>query len=135
MALVLLNGSTATIDISIASNSYKCLFTYVSADFNREFTEATTFCNSGWRSRTPGMRQVTGRGEGFLGKGTAPCDPSLNFTDQVGVAIVITYDTSCTLSFTGHVSNVHTGIRAAANSEFAVSFESTGSCTTSWTTS
>jgi len=75
MALSLLDGTNAAIDMVItiasATNSVKCSFGYMSADVVREFTEKTTFCSSGWRSRQPGMKQVVGHLDGFVSKGAA----------------------------------------------------------------
>jgi hypothetical protein len=78
------------------------------------------------------MRQLTGRAEGYASKGVAYSDPSLNMTSQTGVTIVLTADTSCSFTFVGHVSRAHVGMRAAANSEFALDFESAGATTTAW---
>lgn len=126
---VLLDGSNAAIDITIDGNSHKCVFAYVSADLVKEFTEKTTFCNEGWRSRTPGMKQLQGRAEGFLSINNAASDPSAAFEEQDGVPIVITFTTGLTYTFTGHVARSHAGVRAAANSEFALDFESDGAVT------
>lgn len=136
MALALLDGTNANIDISFGGASHKCLFNYWTADLERDFTEATTFCSSGWRSRIPGMRRLTGRAEGYLGKSTAVTDPTVTgFTSQAAVAIVLTADTGCTYTFSGYVGRVHAGLRAAANSEYAVEFESAGQVTVAWVVS
>jgi hypothetical protein len=133
MALALLDGSNANIDISLNSISYKCHFGYWSADFERQLNEATTFCGTGWRSYTPGMRGMNGRADGFLGKGVAGADPTASgFTSQTAVPIVLTADSGCTFTGTGFVNRVHTGVRAAGNSEFSLEFAFTGAVTTAW---
>lgn len=132
MALSLLDGSNTNIDISINSNSYKLVMNYWSADYGRDMTEATTFGSSGNRVRTPGMRQLTGRAEGYLSKGVAYSDPSLTLTSQTAVTFVLTADTSCSVTFTGFITRVHMGLRAAANSEFSIDFESASAITFAW---
>lgn len=135
MALVILNGTTASADISFATVSLKCAFSYMSFDFVREMFEQTTFCSSGWRSRIPGMKQLLGRLDGFATTGAAFSDPLAYMTTTVPVAIVATLDTSCTLTFSGFVNRSHVGLRAAGASEAGLDFESTGAVTSAWVTS
>lgn len=133
MALALLDGTMAAFDVTIATLSYKCMAAYVSADIVREFTERTTFCSAGgWRSRTPGMKQLIGRIDGFLGKGTAQSDPSVLFASTSPLAFVITFDTGCTVTGSMHAGRVHLGLRAQANSEEGIDFESDGVVTFVW---
>lgn len=133
MALKLLDGTAAAFDITINALSYKCLAAYVSADIVREFTERTTFCTTGgWRSRTPGMKQLIGRIDGFLTSGMPISDPSLLFANTTGYAFVITFDTGCTVTGTLHVGRMHMGLRAQANSEEGIDFESDGQVTFVW---
>jgi hypothetical protein len=133
MAVALLDGSNANIDISFGGTSYKTVFNYWSADLERDFTEATVFSSGGWRARIPGLKRLTGRADGYASKGAPQSDPTQSgFTSQTGVAIVLTADTGCTFTFTGFVGRAHTGLRAAANSEFSLEFESTGTVTVAW---
>lgn len=133
MALTLLDGTTAAFDITFATKSYKCLASYVSADIVREFTERTTFCTTGgWRSRVPGMKQMIGRLDGFMGKGSDISDPSILFATTTPMAFVVTWDTGCTMTGSGHTGRVHLGMRAQANSEFGLDWESDGQVSFAW---
>lgn len=132
MALALLDGTTAAVNISIANANFTCLFQYVSADIGRQFTDFTTFCSSGWKSEVPGMKQLTGRFDGFLSTGNAVSDPSQFFSSQSTENIVITFTTNCTYTFAGYIGNSHAGIRAAAGSEESLQFRSYGAPTFAW---
>lgn len=132
MALTIIDGSNANIDITIATNSLKCQASYWSADIARDFTEQTTFCTSGWRARLPGLKQLLGAIDGFLGKGVAGANPSIYVASTAAQAYVLTADSGCTFTFDGHAGRVHSGLRAAMNSEFAINFESYGAVTTAW---
>lgn len=137
--LSLLDGTVATIDVSFgygaggtSTTSMKCAFNRISADIVREFTEKTTFCSSGWRSRQPGMKQLIGRLDGFASKGTIYSDPLALFADNTARPFVITVDTGCTLSGNMHAARDHIGLNAAANSERGIDFESTGEVVSAW---
>lgn len=132
MALALLDGSNASIDVSIATASYKCIAAAWTARLVREFSEQTTFCSGGWRARVPGMRQLIGSLAGFASKGSAISDPSVNISTQLPVAMVLTADTGSTFTFSGHVGSDETTMVAAANSGRAIAFESTGAVVTAW---
>lgn len=133
MAMSLLDGTMAAFDITIATLSYKCMAAYVSADIVREFTERTTFCTTGgWRSRLPGMKQLIGRIDGFMMKGDPKSDPSILFASTASLAFVITMDTGCTITGSLHTGRVHLGMRAQANSEEGIDFESDGVVTFVW---
>lgn len=136
MALALLDGTNANIDISFGGVSHKCVYNMWSADLDRQFNEQTTFCSTNWKDETPGMRQLTGQAKGFVSKGSALSDPTASgFTSQTGVAIVLTMDVGCTLTFTGWVGRVHVGVQAALNSEQSVDFRSKGAVTVAWVVS
>lgn len=132
MALALLDGTTAASDISVGGQSIKCVLNSIRADIVRDMFEKTTFCSGGWRSRTPGMKQLLFGGVGYAHKGQPHSDPLDYVSSTTGEAWVITIDTGCTLTFTGHSTLVHLGVNAAANSEFAVSGESDGAVTSAW---
>jgi hypothetical protein len=132
MALALLDGTSAAVNIAINTNSYNCIFSYVSADISRQFNEYTTFCSTGWRSRVPGMKQITGRLDGFLSTGANISDPSQYFASQVASNFVLTFTINCTYTFTGWVGKPHSGIRAAANSELSLDYESNDAPTFAW---
>jgi hypothetical protein len=136
MALSLLDGTSAAVDFTIATISYKCIANYLSIDFVRDMFEYTTFCTAGgWRTRTPGMKQGIGRLDGFAAKGvTTIVDPLALFSGSAGSAFVFTVDTGCTLTGTLVVTRDHTGMRAAANSERGIDFETQGAVTSVWVT-
>lgn len=136
MALSLLDGTSAAVDFTIATISYKCIANYLSLDFVRDMFEYTTFCGTGWRTRTPGMKQGIGRLDGFAAKGVPTIvDPLALFATTLGSAFVFTVDTGCTLTGTLIVNRDHTGMRAAANSERGIDFETQGAVTSVWVTS
>jgi hypothetical protein len=133
----IIDGSNAAVDISIAAASHKCWASYWSADIVRDFTEKTTFCTSGWRSRQPGLKQLIGTIDGFLPEGltagtSTAISPASYFASTASQAYILTADAGCTFTFQGHAGREHTGIRAALNSEWALNFESDGQVTTAW---
>jgi hypothetical protein len=137
MALALLDGTTAAIDMTIAisgtnQTSLKCAFGYMSADLVREMSEKTTFCSSGWRSRQPGMKQLVGHLDGFASKGAVYSDPAVMMATTTALAFVFTADTTCTLTGNLHVVRDHMGLRAAANSDRGIDWESDGVVTSAW---
>lgn len=135
--LALLDGTAAAVDFSIAysgtvQTSLKCAFAYISCDVVREFTEKTTFCSSGWRARNPGMKQLIGHLDGFMSKGTNYSDPLALFASNDPFPFIFTADTSCTLTGSLHAARDHNGMRAAANSERGIDWESSGVVTSAW---
>jgi hypothetical protein len=139
MALSLLNGTDAAISIKIDSVTpplveYNCHFRYVSADFVRDFTETTTFCGTGWRSRTPGMKQIVGRLDGYMSKGDVASNPGILQSNSSPMYFVQTFDTGCTYTGQLHVGRDHAGVQAAAQSERSIDWESYGAVTIAWVT-
>lgn len=135
MALSLLDGTGASVDFTIGGSSVKCIFGYMAFAVGREMMEATTFCTSGWRSRTPGMKQAVVSLAGYASKGVTYSDPLTMMNNQTGLSFVATFDTSCSIAFTGHCVNDAQGIRAAGMSDRTISIESAGSVTSAWVTS
>jgi len=137
MALSLLDGSNGNIQVTINSVAFQCVINRWSADIVREFTEKTTFCSGGWRSRDPGMKQLIGRMDGYLSKGIAASDPlALIAADTVsGLAFTLQADTGCYLSGSCHIGLSHVGTNAQLNSEMGVGFESDGEVTSVWVVS
>lgn len=137
-AFSLIDGSNANVDISIASASHKCWSTRWMADLVRDFTERTTFCTSGWRSRSPGLKQLIGMVDGFLAQGTdggggpTAVNPASYIASTATAAYVLTADTGCSFTFSGHAGRIHTGVVAALSSEEGINFESAGAVTTAW---
>jgi hypothetical protein len=134
MALQLLDGSNGNIVVTINSLPFTCVINRWSADIVREFTEKTTFCSAGWRSRDPGMKQLVGRIDGYLSKGIAGSDPlALIAADTVtGLPFTLQADTGCFLSGTCHIGLYHAGSNAQLNSEMSIGFESDGAVTSTW---
>lgn len=132
MALSLLDGTGASVDFTIAGSSVKCIFGYMAFAVGREMLEATTFCTSGWRSRKPGMKQGVVSLAGYASKGVTYSDPLTMMSNQTGLSFVATFDTSCSLAFTGHAVNDAMGIRAAGMSDRTLSIESDGAITSAW---
>lgn len=143
MALELLNGTTAAFDFTTATRTtfsgtagtaktWAGVASYFSADIARELFEQTTFGSSGWRSRIPGMKQLIGHIDGFTSKGLSNSDPLYLFANNFPIAFVATVDTGCTLTGDGFATRHHTGLRAAAQSEMALDFESYGAVTSAW---
>ena len=148
MAYTLLDGTVAAIDFQVGAaagtsivsgtgtlsggSSLACFANYVSVDIGREFTERTTFCSGGWRSRTPGLKQAVGRIEGFPSKGGVWSDPLAMFTSQLGYPFAFVIDTGCMLYGVLHEQRDHVGMRAAMQGERGIDFESTGSVSSLW---
>lgn len=138
--LALLDGTNANIDFAIASAgagatataSLKCSFAFLSARIVREFTEQTTFCSSGWRSRNPGFMQLLMHLDGYASKGTPLSSPMALFTDNLARPFVFTADTSCTFSGSAHAAADGIGLRAAGNSDRGIDLESYGAVTVAW---
>ncbi len=133
MALTLLSGTSANIDISLAGASVKCSFGMWSATFVRSATRTTTFCSGGWVEEQPGDKQLLFRLDGYAGKGVAHTDPSIYVTASSTTAVILTADTGCTLTFAGNVFEDGVQLVAAANSGRSISGRSSGSVTTAWT--
>lgn len=133
--LALIDGSDATIDIMLNSNSFKCVASYWVARFSRQMFELTTFCSSGWRAPRPGMKAMRGTIAGFASYGDPSSDPLALFASSfqsTGVAFTLTAHTGCTLTGNCHVSESDVGFRAAGPSEAGIDFESTGPVTSTW---
>lgn len=138
MAISLLDGTVSAFNFTIAASTsaqWPCVSNYMSCDLVREFFEQTTFCSSGWRSRTPGLKQLIGRIDGYANKGFAYSDPSVLFATTAGFAFVATFDTGCTFTGTLQAARFHVGLHAGAQSEMGLDFESTGAVTVAWVTS
>lgn len=138
MALSLLDGSNTNIDVQFgigvanALVSFKCFSSMVSVRTHRDFTERTTFCSGGARSRTPGMKQIFIHLEGFGSEGSAGSDPSALFANTTGVPFVVTADTGATWTGNCHAADDISTIQAAANHNRGIDLESTGTWVVVW---
>ena len=146
MPFALLDGTAGSIDIKIgptggtASQSFKNVANYWSADVDRDSFEAITFASGGWRVPIPGMMQLIGSLRGFASQGQVWSDPFALMASDPGVPIqagqpfVLTAFTGCTLTGLCQVLRAHTGMQAALQSEFGVDFRSSGAVTSAWVT-
>jgi len=138
MALQIINGVYAVIDMLIATVSVKCAFKGFSANIQRDYTEQTTACSTQWADELMGRLRLTGQLEGgYVTKGAAYSDPLSWVTSSTPLAMVLQADTGCTLvgsaNITGDSSRVMRDATAeASKSTRAVPFRSTGSWTTIW---
>lgn len=132
MAVQIITGSNANIDISIANTSVKCAFASWSFTLTRGATSATTFCSSGWVSEIPGMKQGVGSLIGYSTKGVAYSDPSIWVTSASSLAVILTADTNCSFTMSANFFSDGADLVAAANSARGVSFRSDGVVTTAW---
>lgn len=138
--LALLDGTDATIDITLNGQSYKGIMGAWVARMGRDFFEQTTFASGGWRQRVPGMKQVTGSMAGFNSKGVPASDPLALFANQTPYAGVFTSNTTltptaCTLSGNFHEASDSISEIAAGVSGRAIDFESSGAVTSVWVVS
>lgn len=132
MALELLHGSLASIDISLGGTSVKCVFSRWMATIVRGATAATTFCSGGWVEEQPGMRQLLARLDGFASKGTAYSNPLTYITATDTIPVVLTADMGCTLTFEGNVFEDGIELNAAANGGRGISLRSSGAVVAAW---
>lgn len=138
MALELLDGSSATIDLNMGSApvSWKCAINYFSFDLGRRMEDRTTFCTGGqWASGVPTMKQGAIRADGFLSKGATFSDPMFLFSTTTPVPFVATFFTGCTITGNMHAVGHHSGMRAQGASEMGVSAVTDGAVTSAWVTS
>jgi hypothetical protein len=136
MALELLEGTTAAIDLTVEFGgtpaSLKAAFNYISARMQRGFFDQTTFASDGWVSETCGMRQCLIHADGYASKGTPFSDPLELFSDNVPRAVVFTADTGCTITGDYLAASDGIGMRAAANSDRGIDLRSRGAVTSAW---
>lgn len=137
MALELLDGTVAAVDMSIAysgtaQTSLKCAFNYLSARMQRGFTERTTFCSSGWVQEQAGMKQLLLHLDGYVSKGAVFSDPLALFADNTAKPFIFTADTGCTLTGSALAASDDMGLRAAANSQRGIDLRSYGVVTSVW---
>lgn len=132
MALALITGSNANIDISVATISIKCLFARWAMQITAGSTSATTFCSTGWVKEIKGMLQGVGSFAGYTSKGFSASDPLVWVTASSPLAFVGTVDTSCTLSSNINVFSDGVDIVAAANAGRGVDWRTDGAVTSAW---
>lgn len=135
MAYLFLDGTNANIDATFATNSARSIAGVWSARIAREFFERTVFASGIWKQRQPGMMQLTGVLGKFVTKGGPLSDPLALMVTTAPIAMVLTADTSCSYSFTGHVGSDDQTVVAAANAYGAIAYESYGTVTTAWVVS
>lgn len=101
-----INGKDGTADFVLPSGtntlSYKCILDSMEIREITELTTADTFCNEGTADQEPGRSQLMFQISG-LGKKGGPASGPLIPAPQ-GVAVVMTFSTSCTASFSANFS-------------------------------
>lgn len=132
MAIALLDGTNAAIDVTIATVSIKAMAAAWTARMLRDFFEQTTFASGGWRARVPGMKQCLVSVAGFSSKGISMSDPLALFATQAPMASVYTADTSCSITGNFHYGSDEHSYVAAGNSGRVIAGESYGPVTTAW---
>lgn len=130
----LITGTSGVASVSINALLYDCVLGMWRASAVKQFFNAVTFCGGGWISEFSGLKQIIGSAIGYLSHGNPISDPMLDFGTAVGVPVILQADTTCTLSFTGHIEK-DLGTVAAGPSEFGIRFRSTGAATSVWNTS
>lgn len=125
MALALLSGTTASIDFSVAGTSVKCHFSNMSIAFNRGLIPQITFCSSNFVSKILGLKEIRGSVSGYLAKGDTFSKFGQHFLTDTTYAIVGTFDTGCTISFTAAITDDAGSATAAGLMSRGLNFEST----------
>lgn len=124
MALSLLSGTTAAADFSIGGTSIKCHLNQMGVTFVRELLQRVTFCSSAFKEKIFGLKDILGSVSGYVGKGDAFSKIGQHFLTDSTVAIVYTFDTLCTISFTAGITQDSASMVAAGNTSRGLSFES-----------
>jgi hypothetical protein len=130
--LSLLHGSNSAIDISMATVSVRCSFARWIATITRGSTRTTTFCSAGWVEEQPGDKQLLARLDGYASKGVSYSDVLVWVTSATAIAVILTADTGCTLTFNANVFEDGIELVASNNSGRGVSMRSTGAVTSAW---
>lgn len=130
----LITGTSGVASVSINALLYDCVLGMWRASAVKQFFNAVTFCSGGWVNEFSGLKQIVGMAAGYLSHGNPISDPLLDFAASAGVPIILQADTTCTLSFTGHIEKDF-GMVAAGPSEFGVRFRSTNAASSVWNTS
>lgn len=90
MALQLLDGTDASVDLSLAGNSLRCIINAMEYRSVRGFQDATTLCSGKWVSELPGRNQDFITVTRFASKGTTISDLSAFMTSTAAAAVVFT---------------------------------------------
>lgn len=98
MALQLLDGTSAAVNLTIDYQAYECHLNNLAVEFNRQTFQMVTFCSSNWETSVSGMKNMLFVGTGFLAKGDAASKLGQYMLDDDHVWVVATFDTGCTVS-------------------------------------
>ena len=107
-------------------SNWTCTAAYASFDFTQELLDRTTFCTGGWKGRFAALKDMIGRLDMFASKGSPISNPSYMFGTALGVPMLATIDSGCTITALIKQSRRHIGLRAAANSEDSMEFAQDG---------
>jgi hypothetical protein len=132
MAQNVIKGITGSFQCSMgtATTTIGGRFYRWEANYHQDANDATGF-GSAWRQREFGLQDIQGRAVGYLTDGTALDNPGIT-VQQAKAFIILTANSSCTLSGTAIISNIR--LISDENSNDAISFDyaSDGSWTTTW---
>jgi hypothetical protein len=107
-------------------SSWTCTAAYASFNFSQDLLDRTTFCTGGWKGRFAALKDLTGRLDMFASKGSPISNPTYMFGTALGVPMLATIDSGCTITALIKESRRALGIRAAANSEDSMEFAQDG---------
>lgn len=141
MALTLLDGTDATVDLGVAlsggtsTTSLRCIINAMEYRSGRGFQTAKTLCSGKWESEKPGTNQDFIRVTKFASKGSTISDLSPLLTATASASITFTAFTGCTKSGTfwldGDSLTVSAGNYAMPGE---ATFRSDGAILTVWVT-
>ncbi len=114
MALALLDGTSANIDLEIDSSSLKCQINSMAVQFNRRaVTRPPTFCSSNWESAINGMKSINFAANGFLAQGDATAKLGQYHLTDTYPQITATFETGCTVDFSSVIEGDSGATQAA----------------------
>lgn len=138
MALALLDGTSASVDFTVAPTSggvqasIKCLLNYISLVYQRATSTKLTFCSGGWEAPIAGMRRGFGHLDGFVSKGSAQSTPLLYFLVDDPLPFLFTADTGCTIAHWLIDTQEAMGVRSMGEFGRGMDFVTSGTPTVVW---
>lgn len=139
MSLTLLDGTDATVDLSVtfpsgtSGSSMRCIINAMEYSRSRDFQDATTLCSGKWRSERPGRNQDRISVSKFSSVGATISDLSPILTATAAVSITFTAKTGNTFVGTYWLESDSVGVIAG---QFAMPgncvFRSSDSVATTW---
>lgn len=101
MALTLLDGTDASVDLGVAisgttQSSLRCIINALEYRSGRSFQTAKTLCSGKWESEKPGVNQDFIRVTKFASRGATISDLSPLLTATASASVTFTAFTGCT---------------------------------------